>query len=85
MGGLDVRHQRDVHVHYILRARFKNELPDCFQKWQPLDVTSCSTDFGDDNVIFALVGEFANAVLDHIGDVRNYLHGFAEIITSPLL
>ena len=51
---LDVRNERDVHVHDILRADFEDELPDRFQKRQPLDVARRSADFRDDNVGFAL-------------------------------
>ena len=34
---------------------------------------------------FAFVGELADAVLDFVGDVRNHLHGFAEIIAAAFL
>ena len=33
---------------------------------------------------FALVRNFANARLDFVGDVRNHLHGFAEVIAAAL-
>ena len=83
-GGFDVRHERDVHVHHVLRADFENELPDRFEKWQAFDVAGRSTDLRDDDVVFALVGKFANAVFDYVGDMRNHLHGLAEIIAAPL-
>ena len=52
-GRLDVRNERDVHVHDILRADFENELPDRFQKRQPLDVAGRAANFRDDDVGFA--------------------------------
>ena len=74
-----------MHVDDILRADFEDELPDRFEKRQTFDVAGRSTDFCDDDVIFALVGKFANAIFDDIGDVGNHLHGFAEIVAAPLL
>ena len=73
-----------MHVDDVLRADFENELPDRFEERQSFDVAGRSADFGDDNVVFAFVGKFANAIFDDIGDVRNHLHGFAEIIAASL-
>ena len=53
--GLDVRNERDVHVHHILRADFENELANRFQKRQPFDVAGRAADFRDDDVVFAFV------------------------------
>src|SRR5947208_1474658 len=52
---------------------------------ESLDIAGRSTDFGNDNVVFALIGEFVDTALDDIGDVRNYLHGFAEIVAASFL
>ena len=79
----DVRHERDVHVHDILCADFEDELPDRFQKRQPFDVAGRAADFGDDDVGFALLRNFANTVFDFVGHVRNDLDGFAEIVAAP--
>ena len=70
---------------HILRPDFENELPDRFQKGEPFDVAGRAADFRDDDVVFAFVGKFTDAIFDHIGDVRNHLHGFAEIIAAALL
>ena len=50
-GRLDVRHERDVHVHDVLRADFENELADRFEKRQPFDVAGRAADFGDDDIV----------------------------------
>ena len=84
-GRPNVRHERDVHVHDVLRADFENELPDRFQKRQPFDVAGRAADFRDDDVGFAFRRDFADAVLDFVGHVRNHLHGFAEVIAAPFL
>ena len=79
----DVGHERDVHVDDILRADFENELPDRLEKRQPFDVADRAADFGDDDVDFFRIGDLTNARLDFIGDVRDHLHGLAEIIAAP--
>ena len=71
-----------MHVHDILRPNFENELPNCFEKWQTFDVASGAADLCDDDIVFALVGELANAIFNYIRDVRNHLNGFAQIISA---
>ena len=85
MRGLDVRNQRDVHIHHVLRADFENELPDRFEKRKTFDIPGRAADLRDHDVVFAFIGKFTDASFDHISDVRNYLHSFAEIITASLL
>jgi hypothetical protein len=81
---LNIRDESDVNVDDIFRADFEDELADRFQKRQTLDVAGGAADFGDDDIGFAFIGNLANAILDFVGDVRNDLHGFAEIIAAPL-
>ena len=85
LGRLDVRHERDVHDDDILRADFQDELPDRLEKGQALDVAGGAADFGDDDVARLLGAELAQARLDLVGDVRDDLHGLAEVIAAPLL
>ena len=85
MRGLDVRNKRDVHIDHIFWADFENELPDRFQKWETLNVASRAPDLRDHDVVFAFIGKFADAIFDHVSDMRNYLHSLAEIIAPPLL
>ena len=85
MCGLDVRNKRNVHVQHILQTDFENELPDRFQKWKTFNIASRAANFCDDDVVFALVGKFADAIFNHISDVWDHLHGFAQIIATPFL
>ena len=73
-----------MHVDDILRTDFEDKLADRFQERKAFNVSGGAADFGDDNVVFALVGQFANPILNDVGNVRNDLHGFAEIIAAPL-
>ena len=61
------------------------ELAKRLQKGQPLDVAGGAADFGDDHVRLHFLGDFVDATLDLVGDVRDHLHGFPEIIAPPLL
>ena len=79
----DERHQRDVHVADVLAADVLAELPDGLEERQDLDVADGATDLGDDHV--DVVGhEAADAPLDLVGDVRDDLHGAAEVVAPPL-
>jgi len=66
--------------HDVAVACFQRKLADGFQKRQPLDVARRAADFGDDDVRLGGFGEYVNAVFDFVGDVRDDLHGFAEVL-----
>ena len=84
-GGLDERHVGDVHENGVVVADFEREFADGLQKRQPFDVAGRAADFGDDDVGLALLGQQVDAVLDFVGDVRNHLHGLAEIFALALV
>ena len=82
-GGADVRHQRQVHVDRVLAADVLAELANRFEERQALDVADRAADFDEHDV--GIAARLADAVLDLVGDVRNHLHGAAEIIAAALL
>ncbi len=84
-GGLDVRHISDVQKNCIVVADLQRELADRFEKRQALDIAGRAADFGDDDVGFGFFGEDVDAVFDFVGDVRNDLHGLAEIFAFALV
>src|SRR5271155_2824359 len=67
----------------ILRPQLKAHLPDRFEEWQRFDVADRASDFDDHDI--GGVRDFAEGGFDFIGDVRNYLHGLAEIIAAAFL
>ena len=87
-GRLDVRHQRQMHEHRPLRPQLVAELADRFQERQALDVADGAADLDQREihrpaaVVQRLPGD---RVLDRVGDVRDHLHGRAEIVAAPLL
>ncbi len=56
---LDVRDERDVHVHDVLWPDLEDELPDRFEKRQPFDVAGRAANFRDHNVGFAFGSEIS--------------------------
>ena len=74
-----------MNVHHVLRPDFEDELPDRLEERQPFDVTGRAADFCNDDVGFAFIRNFPDAVFDFVGDMRNDLDGFAEVIAAPFL
>ena len=79
----DERHQRQVREDHVFRAEFEAHLANRFQERQRFDVAHRAADFDEHHV--HAVGHFAEGGLDFVGDVRNHLHGLAEIIAAALL
>ena len=69
----------------VVVADFQREFADGLQKRQALDVAGRAADFGDDHVGLGLFGQHVDAVLDFVGDVRDDLHGLAEIFALALV
>ena len=82
-GGLDVRHQRDVDVHRVLRTELGPHLADRLQEGQRLDVTDRAADLDDGHV--GLPGRLAHSGADLVGDVGDDLDGRPEVLATPLL
>ena len=67
----------------VLAADVLAELADRFEERQALDVADRAADLDEHDV--GVAARLADAVLDLVGDVRNHLHGAAEIIAAALL
>src|SRR5207253_678128 len=75
--------EREVDVDGVAAAGFLAELADGFEERQRLDVADRAADLDDDDV--DALAHFADALLDLVGDVRDDLHGLAEVVAAPLL
>src|SRR5207237_7219852 len=84
-GGLDERYERDVDVANVLRPRVPPELADRLEERQRLDVADGSADLADDDVAVGGLAGAADPLLDLVGDVRDRLHGRAEVLPFRLL
>ncbi len=77
-----VWNQCQVDVEAVALAGVESELADGLQKGQALNVADGAADLGD-NDIHARRGDLADGGLDLVGDMRNDLHGAAEIVAAP--
>ena len=82
-GRPDVRHQRDVQEEDVVAADLVPHLAGRLQERLALDVADRAADLVDDDVdLGAAHGE--HAVLDLVRDVRDDLHGVAEVVAAAL-
>ena len=81
----DVGNERDVHVEHVVAPDVFAELPDRLEEGQDLDVADGAADLGDHDVDGLVGGEGADPLLDLVGDVRDHLHGVAEVVAAALL
>ena len=82
-GGGDVRHIGQVHVQGVLAAQIGAHLADGLQERQRFDVAHGAADLDDGDV---RVGRaFVHLQLDFVGDVRDHLHGAAQVVAAALL
>ena len=78
----DPRHQRHVDEAALLRLVLERELADRLEERQALDVADRAADLAQDDV--GALGVVLDEFLDRVGDVRDHLHGAAEIVAVPL-
>ena len=71
--------------HYTAIAHFPLELPNRFNKGKSLDITHNAADFRYYVVVAILFAQELNATLDFVRNMRDYLHGFAQIVPAPFL
>ena len=79
----DVRHQREVHEEHVVAPQLDAQLADRLEERQRLDVAHRAADL--DHADVGVAGAHADAVLDLVGDVRDHLHGRAEVVAAALL
>ena len=70
--------------HAPLRAELGVELADRLQERQRLDVADGAADLGDHEVDRLRLGDDQDPLLDLVGDVRDHLHGRAEVVAAAL-
>ena len=66
----------------LLAALLMAHLADGFEKRQRLDIADGAADLHDHHV--HIRGHLAHGGLDFVGDVRDHLHGLAEVIAAAL-
>ena len=81
----DERNERYVDEQAVAAADFGRYLTDSLEKRLRLDVAGGAADLGDDDVSRGLFADRVDERLDLVGDVRNDLHGLAEVLAGALL
>ena len=67
----------------VVAPRLQPELARRFEEGEGLDIAGGAADFGDRDIRVGGV-ERPDRALDLVGDVRNHLHGRAEVAARPL-
>ena len=81
--GFEEGQQGDVNEAYVFFANFERELAQGFEEKQAFHVADGAADFGDQHIdIGVVVGDLVDARFDFIGDVRDELHSFAEVVAA---
>jgi hypothetical protein len=81
----DVRHQGDVHEGAPVAPDLVPELTDRFQERERFDVADRAPDLDDLDVGLFGFREGPDALLDLVGDMRDHLHGLAQVVAAALL
>ena len=84
-GAFEVRHERDVDEDRILAANLQRNLADRLEERLAFDIARRAADLRDDHVRIRLVAHAVDEALDLVRDVRNDLHGLAEVFAAALL
>ena len=79
-GRRDVRHQRQMDVDRVVARQVVAELADRLQERHRLDVADRAADLAQHEIVIVIAVE--DEILDLVGDVRNDLHGRAEIVAA---
>src|SRR5690348_16879670 len=82
-GGCDPWNKRDVNEDRVLAPKFLAHLADRLDKGERLDVADSSADLDQGDV--HVLRDLLHCGFDFIGHVRNYLHGFAQVIAATFL
>ena len=83
--GFEIRHERHMDVERVFPPDLQPNLPDGLKERLALDIAGRAADLGDDDVRAGLFADLIDEFLDLVGDVRDDLHGAAEVFAAALL
>lgn len=84
-GSGQVRNERQMNQRRIAGSKLVTQLTHRFDEGQRLDVAHRTADLGDDYVVLLALRQQLNAALDFVRDMRNDLHGLAQVLALALL
>ncbi|GBE21977.1 hypothetical protein BMS3Bbin01_01331 [bacterium BMS3Bbin01] len=74
-----------MHIDGVVWSEILAKLADRFQERQALDVANGATHLCDDHVDVVAIADSSDAGFDLVCDVRDDLHGAAEIVSTTFL
>src|ERR1017187_2043109 len=77
----DPWNQRHMYEEAVFAALLMAHLADGFQKRQRLDIAHRAADFANHHI--EVLRHLLHGRLDFVGDVRDHLHGLAEVVAAP--
>ncbi len=83
----DPRHVAQMHEGALVRPQAQTHLAHRLQEGQRFDVAHGAADFDDRHLhrlLRTITGAAFDELLDFVGDVRNHLHRFAEVVAAAL-
>ena len=83
--GAQVGHQRDVYEQGVPLPRLQRHLAYRLQERLALYIADGAAYLRYDYVCTGLVPEGVYELLDLVSNVRDYLHGAAQVLSAPLL
>ena len=83
--GAQIRHQSQMNGHAVLLRKLPLKLADGFHERLGLHVSHRTADFSDDDIVLPCLSEKQHSSLDFVGDMRDDLHGLAQIRAFTLL
>ena len=84
-GSGQVRNERQMNQRRIAGSELVTQLTHRFDEGQRLDVAHRSADLGDNHIVLLALRQQLNAALDFVRDMRNDLHGLAQVLALALL
>lgn len=83
-------HIRDVNLHEVVFARTPSQLAHGLNERHALDIAHCATqlNYADIGLLTRVIDRYPRDLLDpvlnRVGNVRNYLYGFTQIVALAL-
>ena len=74
-----------MHERAVVAADLVAQLSDRLEERQRLDIAHRAADLDDHQICGLGLAERSHPLLDLVGDVRDHLHGLAQVVAAPLL
>ena len=68
-----------MHHEQIFFRQFPLQLTNCLDIRKTFNVTNCSADLGNNDIIIPCLTKFSHSAFDLIGNMRDHLYRFAQV------